>query len=344
MALVSSISVSLRIYIQLSGMLFWWDDGLMLIALIMYVANVGIVCRSVQLGFGASSTNIPNSVQVDGRKYATIWFLVYTACLVTVKASICLTMLRMGKSTRYIRLTVYILLLTSLGSFLVGFIDLLTFCNPTEAIWNPRLVIEGRATCKGKDISLVIIYTSAVMTIVTDVACTVLPAVMLWNTQLKLKKLLVTLILLFGLIASICTVIRALSIEQYAEDGGLFSTLNTMLLSNVETAIGLIIGSSPVLQKIILSCPRKREPVISCKTSCSMPFDGVPVKSRNDWEGLSNPFDKGSNVTTISASRRSRDWDRMKGGLDLHFIRADYTFEVRRSEPSIELVETASVK
>ncbi|KAI1807537.1 hypothetical protein F4811DRAFT_549913 [Daldinia bambusicola] len=344
MALVSSLVVSLRVYVQLSGMLFWWDDCLMLVALAIYIANVGIACRSVKLGLGTFNTNIPKSIQVERMKYATIWSLLYTACLVAVKASICLNMLRLRKSTGFIRFAIYILLLTSVGSFLVGFIGLLTLCNPVEAGWDRSLVIEGTATCKDKGTLLRIVYTSAIMTIATDVACAILPAIMLWNTQLKLKRLLVSLILLFGLIASICTVIRTAYIQRYTEDGVQLSTLKTVLLSNIETGIGLIIGSLPVLQKTILSYPRKQGLVISSKPLGSESSSSVTAKPGDNREDFGNPFDSGFNITTVSANRRSRDWDRMEGKLNLYVIRADYTFEVTRSGVSTELVETEDIK
>ncbi|KAI1469123.1 uncharacterized protein F4812DRAFT_457668 [Daldinia caldariorum] len=344
MALISSLVVSLRVYVQFSRILFWWDDGLMLVALTIYLASVGLVWRSVQLGLGTSSTDIPKSVQVERMKYATIWSLLYTACLVAVKASICLTMLRLKKSTGFIRFAIYVLLLTSVGSFLVWFIGLLTLCHPVEASWNPSLVIEGNATCADRNTLLRIVYTSAIMTFVTDVACAVLPAVMLWNIKLKVKRLLVSLILLFGLIASICTVMRTVYIQRYAEDGIQFSTLKTVLLSNIGTGICIIIGSLPVLQKNILSYYRKRGLVISPKPPGSKSSSSVTAKLGDNREDLNNPFDSGFNITTISANRRSSDWDRTKGKLDLHVIRAEYTFEVTRSGVSTELVEIGGIK
>ncbi|KAI2776151.1 hypothetical protein F4815DRAFT_503750 [Daldinia loculata] len=339
MALISSIVVSLRIYIQCSEISFWWDDGLMLAALMIYIANIGLACRSLQYGVGTPNVNIPMSMQVEASKYMTIWSLLYESCLFIVKASICLTIFRLRKPTRYIRFTIYILLLASFASFLDGVIGLLTQCTPVEAIWDKRLMKDGRGTCKDKDTMIGIIYATAIITIATDVACTVLPAVMMWNTQLKLKKLLISLLLLFGLLASVCTVIRVSDIQKVTSDGKYFWTLRTVLWSNIETAIGIIAGSMPVLQKIVLSHPRKRESITSSKAPGSAPSHSAPRKPQSNREDFGNPFDVGCNITTVCASRRSRDWDRMEKGDNLPFIRAEYTYEVTRSDFSPEMVE-----
>ncbi|KAI1653393.1 hypothetical protein F4813DRAFT_393708 [Daldinia decipiens] len=339
MALISTIVVFFRIYVQCSEISFGWDDGLMLAALVVYIANIGLACRSAQYNVSTPDVNLPISMHVEGSKYMTLWSLLYSLCLFIIKASICLTIFRLRKPTRYIRFAIYILLLASFGSFLDGVIGLLTQCNPVEAIWDKRLLVDGRATCKDKDNMLVIIYTTAIITVATDVACTVLPAVMMWNTQLKLKKLLISLLLLFGLLASVCTVIRVSDIKQFTGDGIHFWTLRTVLWSNIETAIGIIAGSMPVLQKIFLSQPKTREPITSSKAPGSAPSHSAPIKSQSNREDFSNPFDTGCNITTVSASRRSRDWDRMKGRFNLPFIRAEYTYEVTRSGFSAETAE-----
>ncbi|KAI0845891.1 hypothetical protein F5Y00DRAFT_265074 [Daldinia vernicosa] len=338
MALVSSIVVFFRVYIQWAERSFWWDDGLMLAALIIYIVNIGFACRSV-LYNGTPNANIPISMQVESNKYLTLWSLLYASCLLIVKASICLTMFRLRKPTKYIRFAIYTLLLASFASFLVGVIGLLTQCDSVEAIWDKRLMRDGKIACKDKDNMLGIIYATTIITIATDVACTVLPAVMMWNTQLKLKKLLISLLLLFGLFASICTVIRMYDIQRFTGKGLHFWTLKTVLWSNIETGIGIISGSMPVLQKIILSQPKKRETIISSKAPSSALPHSAPIKSQSNREDFGNPFDAGCNITTVCASRRSRDWDRMEGTFNFPFIRAEYTYEVTRSDFSTEMAK-----
>ncbi|KAI0122765.1 hypothetical protein F4814DRAFT_446707 [Daldinia grandis] len=333
MALVSSIVIFLRVYIQFSGRSFWWDDGLMLAAVVTYISNIVLACKSARYGVGTPIENLPIAVQIEGNKYLTLWSLLYGVCLVIVKSSICLTIFRLRKPTKYIHFAIGILLLASFASFINGFISLLTQCNPVEAIWDKRLMKDGRATCKDKDAMLSAIYSTAAITITTDVGCTVLPAAMMWNAQLRLKKLLISFLLSFGLLASICTVIRLSDIRQFTREGVHFWSLRTVLWSSIETGIGIIAGSMPVLQRIILSRPKTQVSIAPSKAS------GAPLKSQSNREDVSNPFDVGCNITTVYASRRSRDWDRIDGRFNLPFIRAEYTYQVTRSEFSPEMEE-----
>ncbi|KAI8959179.1 hypothetical protein F5Y11DRAFT_362087 [Daldinia sp. FL1419] len=336
MALVSSVIVSLRIYIQRSGMSFWWDDGLMLVALIIYIGNISMACKSVQYGLEVLDANVPWYMQFEGNKFVFIWSLINGTSLVMVKFSICLTMLHLGEPTRYIRFAIYILLLASFASFLIGFVGLLTQCNPIEASWHKKLVMEGRATCKGVRILLRIVYAHAVMTILTDVACTILPTVILRGTRFKLKRLLISLILVFGFLASGCNIVRTSYVRQYDDEDIHFWTLRYVLWSNIETAIGLIAGSLPTLQRRLSSYPWKHRSITLPKARAPTPVHSKPVKPQSNQD-LGNPFDTGCNITTISSNRRSRDWHRMEGTFDLHGIRADCTFEITRSEAPTKL-------
>jgi hypothetical protein len=47
------------------------------------------------------------------------------------------------------------------------------------------LAISGEGTCASVDIFLVIGHTATVSTILTDLALVVVPAIILWNTQMK---------------------------------------------------------------------------------------------------------------------------------------------------------------
>jgi hypothetical protein len=47
------------------------------------------------------------------------------------------------------------------------------------------LIISGQGGCAPPDVFLIIAHTATVSTIVTDMALVVVPALILWNTQMK---------------------------------------------------------------------------------------------------------------------------------------------------------------
>ena len=49
----------------------------------------------------------------------------------------------------------------------------------------PALIISGEGRCAPVDVFLVIAHTATVSTILTDMALVVVPAIILWNTQMK---------------------------------------------------------------------------------------------------------------------------------------------------------------
>lgn len=118
-------------------------------------------------------------------KYYIIWILTYVLALATVKSSICITILRIASTRINLRLTVYVLLAITWASFFITFIGTLTYCRPVRAIWTPTLIISGEGTCAPVDTFVVIGHVATVSTIVTDLALVVVPAIMLWNTQMK---------------------------------------------------------------------------------------------------------------------------------------------------------------
>lgn len=128
-----------------------------------------------------------------------IWMLVYVNALVLIKASICVTMYRIASANKSYRIAIWTLIAVIVGNYLTTFIGVLSLCRPVEANWNTSLVTEGRATCSGMSAMIGLSYTSTACSIATDLACAILPGIILWRTQMKLStKISVTMLLSFG--------------------------------------------------------------------------------------------------------------------------------------------------
>ena len=118
-------------------------------------------------------------------KYYIIWILMYVVALATVKSSICITIQRIAFTKKTLVYTIWALLAVTWASFLITFLGTLLYCRPVRAIWTPTLILSGEGSCAPVDTFVVIGHVATVSTIATDLALVVVPAAMLWNTQMK---------------------------------------------------------------------------------------------------------------------------------------------------------------
>jgi hypothetical protein len=138
-------------------------------------------------------------MMVEAPKYLMIWMLVYVCSLVLIKSSICVTMLRIASSNVTYRNSIFVILGVTVATFLTTFLGILLLCQPVAANWDTSLVADGKAKCAGTNAMIALSYTSTASSIATDMACAVLPAVVLWRTQMKLAtKISVSILLSFG--------------------------------------------------------------------------------------------------------------------------------------------------
>lgn len=162
--------------------------------------EVALSSISIWYGLGMKGDeNLAESLQMMATEYSMIWSFFYTTSLHMVKCAICITLLRLTKTMKYFRLSVFALLSITISSFLIVFVSTITICVPLDATWKPYLIQQGKASCQSGDARTGLLYVTTILTIVTDISCAILPALIVWRTQLELKtKLLVSLLLSFG--------------------------------------------------------------------------------------------------------------------------------------------------
>ncbi|KAI1139289.1 hypothetical protein F5Y05DRAFT_381403 [Hypoxylon sp. FL0543] len=330
---ISAAVVCLRVYVRWFEKSIWWDDGTMFGGLLLYIVSIALACRGVHLGLGHWNESLTDYQRIEAMKYLTIWLMICEACLVMVKSSISITLLRLSSTMPRIRYAIYILIALCCSAFMLSIMGSLLICRPFQANWDFRLLLEGKGECSGTGPIFGISYTSTTITISTDIACAIIPAIILWNTQLKLRtKLMVGLLLSFGSIAAICAVIRTPYVQYFADREILHRIAPLVLWSNIEMAIGLIAGSIPVLQKVILSRFKKHTSGSSPNPLDLVTFGSAPVKDRR--RVFTNPTDIGFSITTVHATH-PHDWERLEdesgsqGG-----IRTDFTYEVESMKGS----------
>jgi hypothetical protein len=180
------------------------------------MADVGLAIYGAHVGIGTVNSKHNAWMTMEAPKIFTIWILVYVVSLATIKSSICVTLLRIGKTKPSMRIAVWSLLAITWASFIVTFVGVLLFCRPIEANWDTSLILSGQGSCASMEVMIGLSHTATASTIVTDLACVVLPGIMLWDIQMKRKaKLGVFALLSFASLASIMTICRAPYINHY---------------------------------------------------------------------------------------------------------------------------------
>ncbi|KAL5118193.1 hypothetical protein ACEQ8H_003865 [Pleosporales sp. CAS-2024a] len=250
---LSIITVSLRSYIRVVKGAFGLDDWCMVVGCIAYCVSTGLAIYAVYVGLGRKNADINAWQQEHAMKYYIIWILIYVLALATVKSSICMTIMRIASTNARLRITVYLLLAVTWASFFITFVGTLLYCDPVEAIWKPMLVVTAKAKCAPVDTFIIIGHTATVSTILTDFALVVVPAIILWNTQMKKQaKIQAFGLLSFASIASVITMVRIPYVNKFAGLTDLpYWVAHIMLCSNIETGIGCTASSVPSLRHFL---------------------------------------------------------------------------------------------
>lgn len=122
------------------------------------------------------------------KKIHTAWLCAYVIPMCLVKASICVTLLRIVEARKNLRYVVFVLLAIVALAFVATFVGTLLQCQPIEAEWKPQLVTEGKATCAPIVIFVSLGYIATVAVIIIDASLVAIPAMVLWDSHMQLQQ------------------------------------------------------------------------------------------------------------------------------------------------------------
>ncbi|KXJ88364.1 hypothetical protein Micbo1qcDRAFT_178000 [Microdochium bolleyi] len=313
-------TVSIRTAVRVRDGSFGLDDGLLLAGVVAYIADIGLAAHGVSVGIGSKNADMNVWMQSEAQKFYIIWITVYVTAVAFIKSSVCLTLLRVCSDSRsFIKRATWVLLALTWASFCVTFFGILTFRRPVEANWNTTLVVEGKATCATPETLIGISHANTASSIVTDVACVILPGMLLWDTQMALKaKIQVSILLSLASVASVTTMIRAPFISRYKNptDNLMYYIGFIVLLSCIELAVGLIAASLPAVRRLYKEFfGSKTDTFDTSQNSKSLVTIGGSgaLRARADrpksHRVFSNPSDRGTTTTNINGGEGT--WERL---------------------------------
>jgi hypothetical protein len=170
----------------------------------------------------------PESGALQIRKWNNFYQMALCVCTFVTKISISLYILRI-KDDRILKWTLAVMM-TFMGlAALACIIVLAVICVPLERFWNPT--VAGH--CIPLDTVYDVAYVQSAFTILTDLALTISPIVILWNVKVDtVKKVLVCVLMSLGLVATLANALR-----NYYQQGLIVEDYSCMWKQNV---IGLI--------------------------------------------------------------------------------------------------------
>ncbi|KAI3399779.1 hypothetical protein diail_5575 [Diaporthe ilicicola] len=331
---LSLVSVGLRTYIRLFDNVFGLDDGLILAGLAIYIVDVSLACHGTTVGLGTRDTELNLWLSVEGKKYLMLWMMIYVVGLATIKSSICVTLFRVAAANKAYKIAIYVLLGLTISTFIVTIVGILLLCKPVSANWT------GQGQCAPMSSMVALSYTSTASTIVTDLSLAILPGVMVFGTPMKLiQKLSVVGLLSFGSVASLTTMARAPFIEHYWTplDNLNYWTGYIVLLSNVESAIGLIASSIPSINKFIyrrMTLAHNSPAALQPQRKSLVTFGSAPVRPKGSSKRFLNPTDQGMSFASVHTGEwaRLQDRDSDTSRDDVNGIRTEFTYQVELSQ------------
>lgn len=121
--------------------------------------------------------------------------LFYVASTVPIKSSICVALLRITTVRTHV-VILYAIIGLSVVAAITTDVAVLAQCRPVAATWDPSL-----GECAPSYVITNISFYISATSILTDWACAILPAFILWDIQLKLRiKVSVAIVLALGVV------------------------------------------------------------------------------------------------------------------------------------------------
>ncbi|KAK1975147.1 hypothetical protein LZ30DRAFT_606285 [Colletotrichum cereale] len=245
LVIFTSVVIAMRLYIRVKTKRLGADDWVMLTG---YTINLGqsvCVIYGSFTGLGTRDENMNQATSIKGYKSLLIWQALYAGSLCFIKASICITLMRITNQKTYLYILRGLIGLSCLMSG-AGLIVIANQCHPLDRYWDKR--IPG--TCWPAIIATVLSYAASISNVITDFTVAAIPFFLLRHVQMRSRlKLYIRMILGLGVLAGIASIIRVPFTNAYMKANDvLYYTGNIVQWTIVECGLGIIAGSLPTLR------------------------------------------------------------------------------------------------
>ncbi|OAQ65152.1 hypothetical protein VFPPC_06312 [Pochonia chlamydosporia 170] len=323
-ASIAIIVVALRFLGRRMRQSLGGDDWMMLITLALYVIYAAILTKLIEIGGMRHLFYLSPEQRIEAGKWSWVSQPFVIMGFATGKISVGLLLLRVVWETAYWRKWMVIFAIGS--AFIITVINIiLTFaqCSPSEALWNPGLIAEGKATCWSPSVQTNFAIFLSSWNILTDVFLAVLPATFLYNLELTWKKKIGLCVLLgLSFAAAVFATVKTKYLTSLSGRSDItWETYDLYVWSASELFVIIVCGSVPPIKPVY-------DYII-----------GKPPVSSANATGYGRYASSGSyphgNSRTSRTSRTSRPSDPFKSGEDeLELYRTDTVSDEQSGYPS----------
>lgn len=244
---LSWIVFCMRVGVRIWRKAFGMDDYFMLAGIILFSVTAALCIVCSYYGSGQFARNLPPFTIAKGIKLFYIAEYFYAVSAMFIKISVAVALLRIAAARPPFKWALWGLIGITIIAALVFCVGIANICHPVNTLWG-----ESNGKCNlqlNTDVSL---FFSAIE-IVTDFSLSIMPAVLLWNVQMKGKvKGSVTVMLALASFASCATIVRLKYLTLYSDPGEfMYGTGKIGFWSLTEEGIGIIAGSLPALRPLL---------------------------------------------------------------------------------------------
>ncbi|KAI9733964.1 MAG: hypothetical protein M1834_002621 [Cirrosporium novae-zelandiae] len=220
------------------------DDWTIIAGTIIAILNVMVAGLGVQYGTGKHVCALHKSDVIPSYKLRWVTHIVYPVISCLIKFSTLFLYLRLFKGMRKLILSTF----AFIGTMTLAFVLATVFqCNPIGAVYDTTKY--SNYTCFN---ALSFWYTTAALTLVTDIWVVVMPIPTLLSLKIPRRNKAVLIILLsLGAFACIASIIRMVYIVNlYTGDDASWNTYGVSIWSGIELAVGIITTSIPGIKPL----------------------------------------------------------------------------------------------
>ncbi|KAJ4368026.1 hypothetical protein N0V83_006381 [Neocucurbitaria cava] len=210
---IAFTTTCLRLWVRKGRRAIGADDYTITAAMCLTIVEAALTIQATTHGKGKRGKYLSKGDTEYINMYSWYAQHVLFAAMALVKISVCLlvTRIKESKPMKWLTGVVIAVLCTSA---LECSIVLLAQCRPISAHWRP---VPG--ACWPPEVRIYSIYVQAGFSIITDLICSLLPIVIMWNIQLPFrKKLSISVLMGLGLVCTACSAVRAKSLDAKAQD------------------------------------------------------------------------------------------------------------------------------
>ncbi|PVI01153.1 hypothetical protein DM02DRAFT_613898 [Periconia macrospinosa] len=244
---LSWIIFSMRIGVRMWRKALGTDDYLMFFGIILFSVTAALCIVCSHYGSGQFARELPPPTIAKGVKLFYVAEYFYAVSATIIKISVAVTLLRIADSRPPFKWTLWGIIGATVVAALVFCVGIANICHPVNTLWG-----ESNGKCNlqlNTDVSL---FFSAIE-IVTDFSLSIMPAILLWNVQMKSKvKASVAVMLALASFASCATIVRLKYLTLYSDPGEfMYGTGKIGFWSLTEEGIGIIASSLPALRPLL---------------------------------------------------------------------------------------------